>query len=362
MKVVLDSNILIADYNLKKPAALILLEQSKSGMLDVYIPELVIDEVINKFRQRVESATGKILSELEIMTDLTTEEIMSPIANDYVDDSTRKYKKRLLKLLMDNKVNIMAYPKTKHKFLAKKAMAKKKPFNANEKGYRDCLIWENVKSLISVWDKDIASCPELIFITNNHTDFMSGDGLHEDLLSELDDDGLRTDSVAVYKSLHEFSDKVMKLYLVQAKTFKKRLINNDFDDFELKQFLIDFLYKDYVGHSLGDFEFVAPGDFPNDEREVASFNEDFEIQNLTVRKLSADQYVIDLSVDLETELEFYIDKYEYPWGDETSICIIDANWNDYVMLVGKTESLSFTFTIILDSTLDCQSIEMNKVE
>jgi len=362
MKVVLDTNIIVADFNFKKPAALILLQQAKIGMLEVFVPEVVLDEVENKFSQRLEKAHRDITGEIEIIAYLNDEEMRTPVTEEFVACSVKKYRKRIEQLFADHNIRIMPYPKTKHKFLAKKAMLKKKPFNTNEKGYRDCLIWENVKSLISGAGEEIASSPELIFITDNHTDFMSGEGLHEDLIEELDQADLQTETIAVYRNLQDFGDRVMKLYLTQEDIFKGRLKNDEFWDFKLKNIITEYLDENYSGHNLSDFEFVAPGDFAEDEREITGYHEDFDIKNLSVKKLNADEFVVDLNIDIETELEFFVDKSDYYSASEVSYGVIDFDWNDHVMLVSQTEIISFAVTMIINSKLESKSFEMNKID
>ncbi|HWY36561.1 MAG TPA: PIN domain-containing protein, partial [Nitrosopumilaceae archaeon] len=53
MKVVLDSNIIIADFWMRSTGFKILFEKAKKGEIELYIPQVVIDEVTNKFCQQV---------------------------------------------------------------------------------------------------------------------------------------------------------------------------------------------------------------------------------------------------------------------------------------------------------------------
>jgi hypothetical protein len=267
-----------------------------------------------------------------------------------------------MKIISDNQINVLDYPTTDHRFLAKKAMLTKKPFNVNETGYRDSLIWENVKSLITEINENVIATPELIFITNNHTDFMSGDVLHIDLMNELEEQELHTDSFIIYKSLQEFNDKVAKLFLTQEDVFKGRLKNNEFWDFELKDIITEYLNKEYVRSDLSAFEFHRPGDDIGEEQEVSSFLEDYEIKNLTVKKLNFDEFVVDLRIDLETELEFFVDKSDYYSSRDADYSVIDYDWNDHVMYVSRTDTIPFEVTLIVNSKLECLSIEMNKLD
>lgn len=363
MKVLLDTNIIVSDFNFKKPAAIILLEHAKIGKLDVYIPEVVVDEVVNKFRQRIEHAEKVILSELGKISSLNDEPLEELLIKESVTVSVAKYQHRLRAMFDEHKIVILPYPNTSHRFLAKKAMLKKKPFNTNEKGYRDNLIWENIKSLISNLDEGIVANPEFIFVTDNHTDFMSGDGLHNDLIVELEDQGLQTERVAVYRSLHDFSDRVMKMYLTQENILKDRLCDIKFGDSALRRSLIKYLYEEYLGQDLGDFEFAAPGDYnENGDREITGFNEDFEVLDLEVKKLSVNEFVVDLRISIETELELFVDKSDHYSSSEGGYSVIDYDWNNHVMLVSESQTVPFAITLIVNSKLECQSIEMNIIE
>lgn len=362
MKVVLDTNAIFGDFNFKKPSSMILLGELKKGHIELYVPEVVLEEIVNKFRQRLEKAQKDIDSELETITDFTTTTLSNPLGTDFVDQSVDAYRQRLDKLFTKYGVTMMPIPETDHRFLVKKAMLKKKPFNTNEKGYRDNLIWENIKSLISPADVEIASSPELVFITDNHTDFMSGAQLHEDLVAELEDQELQSETIKVYRNIKEFTDGRLALYEVQADIFKDRLDKKEFWDFELKSIIEAFLDKEYVGHKVGDFEFTAPGDYIDDEREVTAYDENFELQNLTVKKLSADEFVVAVRIDLETELEIFIDKSDFYNFRDYDYSVIEPDWNRHVMLVGQTDTVPLDVTLIINSKLECQSIEMNKIE
>ncbi|KAA8485388.1 uncharacterized protein DUF4935 [Arcticibacter tournemirensis] len=362
MKVVLDTNIIYDDFNFKKPNSQILLRELKGGKLTLHVPEIVLDEIVNKFRQRMDKAHKQIKSELDTIKELALEELTSPTNDQVISDLVNNYRDRLMSLFEEYDVKLIPYPKTDHRFLAKKAMLKTKPFNTNEKGYRDNLIWENIKSLISGAGEEIASRPELVFVTNNHTDFMAGDKLHEDLVNELDEQDLQSDTVAVYRNLKEFVDNVLNLYVVQEDVFRERLNANDFWDFELKSIIEEYLDNEYVGHNLSKFEFSEPGDYPDEDREITAYHENFQIRDLTVKKLSADEFVVDAKIDIETELEFFVDKSDYYSSRDEEYAVIDSDWNKHVMLVGQTETIPFDVTLIVNSKLKCQSIELNKTD
>ncbi|WP_430898654.1 MULTISPECIES: PIN domain-containing protein [unclassified Paraflavitalea] len=361
MKVVLDSNIVISDFWMRSPNFKILLESSKNGDIELYIPQVVLDEVINKFSQRIENSISEINNELikfEKDANITTGFSLS---DKLIETTKTNYTKNLDKLIKASQIGIIDYPEASHKLLAKKAMLKLKPFNSNEKGYRDSLIWENVKSLVSPEHIEIPATPEVVFITNNHKDFTSDDkSLHKDLIKELRDENLTGHSVVVYSSLNEYNDQVSKLFFKQAKIFEGKLMNNEFLKFELKSLLDNYLFKYFVGGSLSNYYCLAP--YANDNPTVSNISEDFSIDNTSVKKLNSKEYIVDVQFKVESEIDYFIDKSDYWISDQLDVSLVEGDWNDHVVLVSRLVDIPIEMSLIINSELVCTSIEINKVD
>lgn len=358
MKVVLDSNIIIADFWLESTNFKVLFESAKKGNIKIYIPEIVLDEVINKYNQRLEESTRKIDSELKTFKKLSKADEKNPLTKSIIEKSVADYQKHLKKVVKENSIEVTKYPKTEHKFLAYKAMNKLKPFNSNEKGYRDCLIWENIKTLLTDYESAVTQ-PELVFISNNYKDFATSEyELHPDLISELEDEDFDSKSVIIYPKLTEFNDKQAKLFFVQSESFSKKLKNNEFWDFDLKSEITSYLFENYVGSELFKYDV----DYEYSEPTVRSIYEDFEIEITSVKKLNALDYLIDVSFEVVSEIDFFIDKSEY-WSmdDDKKISIEDSNWNKWVMWASSEISVPLTMSIIVDSELEVKSCQINSI-
>jgi predicted nucleic acid-binding protein len=188
MKIVLDSNIIMADFWMESTNFTILFESARNGSIEIYIPEVVVGEVKNKYSQRLLKSKNDIKTELNKFNKLSKQNIGEILVEQNIDDAIDRYNKYFDKIVEDNKIQILTYPKVSHKYIAEKAMKKTKPFNANEKGYRDNLIWENIKDLLT--DEELAvAFPELVFISNNHKDFTENNtrNPHPELLKELEE-------------------------------------------------------------------------------------------------------------------------------------------------------------------------------
>lgn len=361
MKVVLDSNIIVADFWMQSPNFKILFENSKKGEIELFIPQVVIDEILNKFDQRIQKLKSDINGEIAKFEKLSDSPIGFSITEDSIKKSNIKYKKHLDKIIKINGITIIEYPKTSHEFLARKAMLSFKPFNTNEKGYRDCLIWENIKSLVSQEDVEIPATPEVVFITNNFKDFTAeGDKLHDNLISELENENLISDSVIIYPSLKEFNDKVTKLFFSQASIFEGKLKNNEFWDFELKSIIDDYLFKHFIGSDINNYHSIAP--YANDNPIVSTISEDFKIDSISVRKLNSKEYIVDVHFKVETDIDYYIDKSDYWSADDIDASLVDSDWNNHVVMVSRLVDLPVEMTLLINSNLECTSIEISKID
>lgn len=359
MKVVLDSNIIIADFWLKSTNFKILFENQNKGNIELLLPEIVLDEVLNKYSKRLSKSKSDIDSELKKFQGLTKEKLNSNLTNELIDSSVERYRTHLQNVILKNKIKVLPYPKTDHKFLANKAILKLKPFNATEKGYRDCLIWENIKTLLTE-EEMVLALPELVFISNNYKDFATPEfELHPNLISELENEDFNSESVKIYSNLNEFNERKGKLFFSQADSFKNKLLENKDFQTNIIDSLNTFLHDNFVGSEL--YSYCSDDAEDYSEPTVRSIYEDYDIEILDVKKFRANEYILDITFDVESEIDFFIEKSEY-WSmeDNKRISIQDSDWNRHVMWASSTEPIKLSMTIIVDTNMDVTSCQINK--
>ncbi len=361
MKIVLDSNIIIADFWMESTNFKILFESAKKGDVHIIIPEIVLDEVVNKYSQRLQVSSRDIGSELKKFNKLSKEIIKQPIEQKLIEKSRKRYEERLRKIVKENEILVLKYPKTDHKYIANKAMLKLKPFNTNEKGYRDNLIWENVKELLTDYES-VSALPELVFISNNYKDFTEKDyELHSDLITELEDEDFDSKSVIIYPSLGEFNDKQVKLFFTQSKSFEEKLKSGEIWNFDLRTEVNEYLYQNFVGSEL--FHFYDDFAMEYSEPTVSGIlDEDYEIEVTSVKKLNAKDYLVDITFGVESEIDFFIDRHDF-WSidEKEGITISDPNWNKYVMLASTSFVVPLSMSLIIDIDMNVKSIQISKV-
>ncbi|MGX9987227.1 PIN domain-containing protein [Soonwooa purpurea] len=359
MKVVIDSNIIISDFWMESIPSKMLLENSKNSQIDLYIPKVVLDEVCNKYNERIKSNLSNISREVKSFEKLSKQKTAISISKETEDKIFEDYKAYLSKTINENNIKILEYPNTSHEYLAKKAMLKKKPFNENEKGYRDNLIWENIKSLISNEDIEIPATPELIFITKNHKDFTENNNIHSDLIEDLENQSLNSESFEIIETLSEFKDKFLNYYFIHSEAFKNKLVKNEFWDFTITPAVFKFLKEKFEGNYIYNYYSFAP--LSNDDPTVSYINEEFELSKLEVKKINSQEYLVDLIMNIDVDIEYYVDKSDYWSTNETTFSIIDLDWNDHVIAVSDTVNIAFEVSLLIDNELNIETIELLKI-
>lgn len=174
MNVILDTSIIVSDYYMKSANFKILFDYSKKIPFEIFIPEVVYDEVKNKYKEQFESqliSYEKSISKIKPLLLGRNIDFLSFDINlqeesyiDYLDD-----------MLKNKKFTLLPYPKTTHKNIVLHELSRKKPFKSNGSGYRDKLIID------SIFEKFISPNEEIIFISNNSNDFGEEPNLHQDI-------------------------------------------------------------------------------------------------------------------------------------------------------------------------------------
>lgn len=178
MDVILDSTALIADFQLTTAAMSGLLGGSKERRINLFVPELVLLEVVHKWRERVSDVVAKAESTVQSAKRVGLNSLAVTMPS--IDDEVAAYEGHLRQKLKDAFVEICAIPDVSHKTLVEKAIQRRAPFADRGAGYRDALIWESVKEVLQTGDGSV------VFVTANKSDFGSSpNSIPQDLLDEL---------------------------------------------------------------------------------------------------------------------------------------------------------------------------------
>jgi hypothetical protein len=176
MQVILDTNIIVSDFYMRSSKFKFLFEFSKKLSFDILIPQVVLDEVINKYTEMFEKqfmVYDKSVIQLKPLLYGRNIDFLTFDSTMVIDE----YKGFLNDLIESKKIQLIPYPKTSHRDIVLHELSGKKPFKENGTGYRDLLIIESIFEKYSIPEESI------VFISNNSRDFGEEPNFYEDLFS-----------------------------------------------------------------------------------------------------------------------------------------------------------------------------------
>jgi len=200
MNIILDTNIFRQDLTLCSNHISILLSYLKKTNSQLIIPDVILEELKHIYIQILDEQILAYNKSIRTLQKLSISK--KPIELIYSDKEKQKelknYIKFVFKRLNIKTKNIIKYKNSYLPEIVRRAINKIKPFNINERGFRDTIIWLTLKEYC-------LTCvgKHLIFISNNVKDFGTPDGkLDHELVLECEKDGIK---IYYYTDIIEFN-------------------------------------------------------------------------------------------------------------------------------------------------------------
>lgn len=288
MNVFLDSNIFYGDWWLQSAPLRSLIYFLNNENHTLFISRLVLQEVENIHRRETEAARADLQKASKALTKLTGRAAEIGQVQDLQYDLLE-----LLRQRVDN-VTVIEFAGVEQQRVVDRALSVRRPFQTNEKGFRDTLIWMSLLDHLQSHSPII----ETAFITKNAADFFQGKEKcewHPELLEDIQRAGVSVPKP--YRGLEAFlKEKVDSNDHVVDKT---RLLSEVQDDLELMAESEFGVKNSLATNAAGKFLF---GDFAGldvvleSAADVIEGIEDFEVVSTT--KLSGHEAYIKCFFDL----------------------------------------------------------------
>ena len=209
MYVVLDTNIVVAEGFGDSALFRFFLFSSNLVGHRITVPEVVVEEAIRRFRDRLDQESKLAKKSLDSLSRLLSRPV--PSLEDFdIEKEVAAFRERITRQFSSSNCSVLEYPNTQHRELVSRAMDRHKPFSDKGSGYRDALIWSSILELAC---RDTES---IILLSSNTKDFGdSRGGLHSSLVNEIVQSGHGGDKVILVSSLKEFVYEHIKPQLRQ---------------------------------------------------------------------------------------------------------------------------------------------------
>lgn len=358
--IIIDTNAIHLDFKLNKARIVTLCNTSTILGHEIFIPEVVIDEIVKQYDEKAEEYINSFNKALKKLSDLST----SPITQTPIDAKgfISNYRNELNNRIKQLGIGIIPYPNTGHKIMVARELGKKKPFKDSTKGYRDALIWDSVMEHTQKYSSNCG----IIFLTANSKDFADKDkkGLHTDLIADCISNGIPPTSIRLVTDIQNFIDNEIILRSTELKEkFNQLQQDGGLGDIDFIQLIQDYISKDMLDNLISSNDFdsypgYAPGLYENPEissieKVSCSFN--------TIREISSDTILIQSEVSVQVDLDCFIFRADLPLIDDSKFpTIIDYEWNDHYVLASDSATFKFQFNILTDTNFkNVKSIEDN---
>ncbi|MDF2655302.1 MAG: hypothetical protein K0R19_1776 [Bacillota bacterium] len=242
MHVILDTNIIVSDFYLRSPNFRLLFEYSDLLPYDIFLPEVVYDEVLNKYSEFLKKYVIEYEKSISQLKPLLIEK--KKFRGIDINKQYESYKRLLDDNIETKRIKLIPYPKTSHKKIVADELARNKPFKQNGLGYRDKLIIDSIFEKFTIPEESV------VFISNNKNDFGEEPNLFEDLFKNsnvkntfnykiLNTLGsFVTQYIQPIKSINQEIDDILKLKKVTGVNIERWLLCN----------LKDVIYD--IGHDI----------------------------------------------------------------------------------------------------------------
>ena len=208
MLVIPDTNVLFADPFLEGPLIRTILAAESRTNLRLVIPEVVIDEL----RGHVEEKLNETIDNTSrVRRDYARLMGVEPYSVNLMIDATQRQAvlDRFDQLVqrLNSGGRILRYPEVSAKTLAQRSIAVQAPFQENDRGFRDSLIWLNVmqclKGTPAAKQKVTLVTADKVFWNKKKTTF------NESLANELIKAGIPRESLSIKLKLQEVIDSLV---------------------------------------------------------------------------------------------------------------------------------------------------------
>lgn len=367
MLVILDTNVIVGDFRLTAASSRLLIENLKQAGHELAVPELVVQEAVNKFREQLTDDAKSMVKLTHSVSQKLGQRITPCLHPIYIAKHVTEYDQFLRNKLREHGASTPPLPDVSHQEVIRRALDRRKPFSADgRQGYRDTLIWETIRGLVKEIDGKIA------FISLNKHDFAGDNGeLHKELKADLAadgppedygslflrelqavnlvDDDLPEDKVRLFLRVDQFLDKCVIPNLPLAEQAIAKLTQFAPKGCSLPEVIAEALSEPLYGTEISAECLGKLSEIENPSIYSVGNVSELEFSHKT--ELSKSEAVLKMTATVDCEFMGFLFKSDY-WllYEEDAPSVLDADWNKYYYAVSFMAQVSVEayLTVALD--------------
>lgn len=332
-----DANVFLQDPRMTSEDWRLVREFIRRGEGRLIVPELVLQETVNKFRERLAEYQAEVQESASKLTNLIGS--TCNVADLKIESEARHYDAYLRSKLTGMGTLILPFPKISHQELVNRDLAQIKPFAPKGgKGYRDALIW------LSILQKAPKDKTVKVLITNNSSDFALSKDKKDVLHPALEKEWQRSSAVGdvrLRSTLRSFVDEFVKPSLERLDALRDKL--NQGKILDIKEYLAEHFDEAFDGINerlrLRTHEVDLEEPFG-----VSGLGEPKEVEVEDVLALQGSKVYVEFTALYEDNLVFAYVFHSEAFGlrEESTFQVSDPDWNESYSEVEATLDLKVT--------------------
>lgn len=350
MQIILDSTAYRADFRLKGNAFRIFLPALGKIGARLLLPKVVLEEVVNGFREQAEQLATRITA----LSNDARRLGLAPCAGKTpdIDSEVARYRSYLLKELGAELIDLPSIP---HGELLDRALQRRKPFNNQGAGYRDALIWQNVLDLLK------SSKEEVCFVTGNRRDFWDDKGLHLDLGADMLAQTIPTQRLRLYERIEDLNAELITPNLQRLDEAFLEIAAGSWGTFQLstwiQEHLADTIQDEDLVQTLSSLQDQGAHVFGIKIKKVKSAELD------DVRSIPAGKVLVSATAKVEAEVGVSVDWGAYLRSAEIREFVGDSDEPFQSLWTDQLLDVYVKFSLVVDAqTHQVVSAQIDEIE
>jgi hypothetical protein len=354
--IVLDTNVLVADYWLVKPSSLLLAAFAKRTGAEIVVPRVVVEETKNKHKTHLDEALRQ-LEEARTRARVIFKKVSdlqgSELTLDFAPIGRAKgYPEFLDEKLKSLNSRIIDYCDIPQQSLIARALEKRRPFRNDDKGYRDAVIWESLLTLCT------GNTTEIAFVSNDQDAFWDGNNVHPDLIADLDHRSFSKEKIRLFSNLPALADEHFLPFLTAEKDYLTLVLSGKLPGLNIEEEINSNL--DTIIESINSKPELLRDDPDESEPQVTSIDSPTDLMVGDASQASDEIVVISFSFEVEVTFSFFVPHFDAYQLDEEYEHVLDWDWNESVVRAEGTRAVNISAMIAFDLTRE--EVESFEVE
>jgi hypothetical protein len=196
-----------------------------------FLPRIVFLETVGHVQRSIDTARRQVNSAVENLNKLCLQGDLKSVDGTPINESFLTARLRAVG------VKICEHKEVSIDKIVGRAISRLKPFDSEgRKGFRDALIWESMLKVLT------GQSAEAVLISNNSTDFGTGNVIPEEMRADLESVGF-TGKYSVTRTLSFFVEEHVDQTLELAADVAERVANNTYRWLDVSKFLLNHLQE-----------------------------------------------------------------------------------------------------------------------